>query len=195
VTTFYICRHGLTEFNLQQRLSGQLDTPLLEAGLSSTLAAAKKLQDIKIDKIISSDLGRAFATAYIVARQLNLDNEIIRSKDLREVNYGDLAGMPHKQAEQLCPDLHTNSKRVSPNGESLGAMQARVLNFTNEQNVGESDEAILLVAHDGTIKAVYADYANLDMGQLNSTHVYDHDFVARFTMKDGKVNSFDELGG
>src|SRR4051812_48009737 len=91
MTTFYICRHGQTENNKNRRLSGWIDTPLTNEGVANAQASAAKLRVIHLDTIISSDLGRAFTTAYIIARELGFAGEIERTAGLREVNYGELA--------------------------------------------------------------------------------------------------------
>lgn len=94
MTSFYICRHGQSENNKHGRLSGWIDTPLTEEGVRNAASSAAKLNGTKIDKIVSSDLGRAFVTAYIISRKLNYSNEIELNKGLREINYGELGNMP-----------------------------------------------------------------------------------------------------
>ena len=98
MTTFYICRHGQTENNKNKRLSGWIDTPLTADGIKNAATSAEKLRSIKFDKIISSDLGRAFITAYLISRKLGYTSTIELSKELREVNYGDLANLPYSEA-------------------------------------------------------------------------------------------------
>lgn len=95
MTTFYICRHGETENNKRKRLMGWTDTPLTEEGKLNAKSSASKLKAIHIDQIVSGDLGRAFATAYIISRQLGYSSDIEMSAGLREMNYGDLANQPY----------------------------------------------------------------------------------------------------
>ena len=65
---FYIVRHGETENNRAKRLSGWIDTPLTEDGLKPTEQVIAKLSNLHIDEIYSSDVGRSFITAYVLAR-------------------------------------------------------------------------------------------------------------------------------
>lgn len=68
MNTFYIARHGETENNRARRLSGWIDTPLTDTGLEPTKKVIDKLANLQIDEIYSSDVGRAFITAYAIAR-------------------------------------------------------------------------------------------------------------------------------
>ncbi|HEU4914691.1 MAG TPA: histidine phosphatase family protein [Candidatus Saccharimonadales bacterium] len=124
---FYIARHGETENNKAKRLSGWIDTALTKKGLEPTQVALEKLKTLpKIEAIYSSDMGRAFVTAYVIARGLNFTDEIIRKPGLREVNYGDAANMPSAKAYKIYPRLDRDTHYTPPNGESLDHMQKRV---------------------------------------------------------------------
>lgn len=85
MNTFYIVRHGETENNKAKRLSGWIDTPLTEDGLVPTQKVIEKLKNVHVDFMYSSDMGRAFVTAYVVARGLGFTDEITRLPGLREV--------------------------------------------------------------------------------------------------------------
>lgn len=188
--TFYIVRHGQTENNKYHRFSGWIDTPLTEEGTHNAISAALKLKDISFDKIISSDLGRAFVTAYIISRELGYTAEIERVPDLREVNYGDLANKPHADYPDLAPPQ--NADYVVPGGESLVQMQTRVLSYLNTLNSNNNDKTILIAAHDGTINAIRASFTGENIGIADQTHNA-HDFVGRFGYENGKVVSFEEI--
>jgi len=73
----------------------------------------------------SSDLGRAFVTAYAIARGLNFTDEIKLLSGLREVNYGDAANMFSAEAYKLYPRLDRDTHYTPPNGEALDHMQKR----------------------------------------------------------------------
>ncbi len=191
MTIFYICRHGETENNKNQRLSGWIDTPLTEQGIQDALSAAKKLEVIQFDKIVSSDMGRAFTTAYVIVRQLGNNSEIERTKGLREVNYGDLANQTYSAYPSgMTPQENANF--VAPHGESLVQMQRRVLACIQELGTNNPDQTILLVAHDGTINAIRASLTGEDMGTADLIR-NSHDFVAKFVYDNGKVGSFEEV--
>lgn len=190
MTIFYICRHGETENNKNKRLSGWIDTPLTEEGDHNAVSAAAKLQGIHFDKVIASDAGRAFITAYLITRELGFSDEIERAKQLREVNYGDLANQPYAAYPEVTTEQ--NAALVMPDGESLVMMQERVLKYVRELAKTYQGQTILLVAHDGTINAVRASYANENIGVADLTH-NPHDFVARFIIEHDRVTEYDEV--
>lgn len=193
MTTFYICRHGETENNRAHRLSGWIDTPLTKQGIKDALSVATKLKDMKFDKIISSDLGRAFTSAYLISRKLSYTSEIERLQNLREVNYGNLGNQPYSAyPSEMTP--HENANFVPTNGESLSQMQQRAMAAIKDLSSANPNKSILLVAHDGTINAVRASFTGEDMGTADLTRNA-HDFVVKFEYEYGKIILFSEIKG
>lgn len=195
MNTFYIVRHGETENNRARRLSGWIDTPLTAAGLEPTQKVIAKLRNVRIDEIYSSDVGRAFITAYVIARKLNFAKEIQRLSGLREVNYGDAANMLSAQAYELYPLLDRNTQFVPPNGESLDQMQKRVFETIGQLNKTHTDANIVLVCHSGVMAALRASHIGQDFGEHNISEAYPHEYVGVFTFENGVVTSFEEFVG
>lgn len=192
---FYIVRHGETENNRAKRLSGWIDTALTEDGLKPTEKVISKLARLPIDEIYASDMGRAFITAYTVARGLNFTKEIKRFSGLREVNYGDAANMPSSKAYELYPKLDRDTHYTPPNGESLDHMQKRVFQTVEELDKHHKDAVIVLVCHSGVMAALRASHIGQDFGEHNISEAYPHDYVGKFTFADGAVTSFEEFKG
>lgn len=191
---FYIVRHGETENNRAKRLSGWIDTALTEDGLKPTEAVISKLSKLPhIDAMYSSDMGRAFITAYTVARGLGFTKEIKRLPGLREVNYGDAANLPSAKAYELYPKLDRDTHYTPPNGESLDQMQKRVFQTIADLDNQHADAVIVLVCHSGVMAALRASHIGQDFGEHNISEAYPHDYVGKFTFADGEVTSFEEL--
>ena len=193
MNTFYLVRHGETENNVARRLSGWVDSPLTPTGLLPIEKVIAKLQGIPIDAMYSSDLGRAFITAYVVARCLGFTDEIIRLPGLREVGYGDAGNMKTEQAYKLYPRLDRDTHYIPPNGESLDHMQKRVLAAIDEINKKHTNATILIIAHSGVMAALNASLLGVDFGQHNISEAYPHDYVAKFAFEGGKVQSFEAV--
>ncbi len=187
---FYIARHGETQNNRAGRLSGWIDTPLTSNGLVPTLTVIAKLRDIQIDAYYSSDSGRAFITAYVIAQGLAFTKEIIRLPDLREVNYGDAGNMNAAEAYKMYDGLDSDTQYTPPNGESLAHMQARVLGAITKLDEQHTNKNILLVAHSGVMAAIHASFIGKDFGEHNISEAYPHDYVACFTTEGGRIASF-----
>lgn len=195
MNTFYIVRHGETENNRSKRLSGWIDSPLTANGLLPTKSVINKLKTLAIDEIYSSDMGRAFITAYEVARGLGFTSEIKRFAGLREVNYGDAGNMYSAEAYILYPQLDRDTHFIPPHGESLDHMQKRVFATINDLNEQHTNATIILVCHSGVMAALRASHIGQDFGEHNISESYPHDYVGRFTFKDGEVASFTEYHG
>ncbi len=195
MNTFYIVRHGETENNRAKRLSGWIDTPLTDNGLVPTNSVIAKLKKLQIDEMYSSDLGRAFVTAYVVARGLNFTKEIKRLSGLREVNYGDAANMLSADAYKLYPKLDRDTHYTPPNGESLDHMQKRVFETIDMLNKTHTDKTIVLVCHSGVMAALRASHIGQDFGEHNISEGYAHDYVGMFTFENGTVTGFKEFLG
>lgn len=188
-TTFYVCRHGQTDNNKNRRLSGWIDTPLTEAGILNAKASAGKIKGVSFDKIVSSDLGRAFITAYIISRELGYTDEIERYKGLREVNYGELANLSYDDPKlaQL-GDLNY----VPPNGESMAHMQSRVINCLWSISTKFEGKTVLIAGHDGTIDVIRA-YSIKQRFDKEDDIENAHDFVGKFVVTDNEVTAFTEI--
>lgn len=195
MNTFYIVRHGETENNRARRLSGWVDTPLTDTGLQPTEKVIAKLANLRIDEMYSSDVGRAFITAYVLARGLHLTKEIKRLAGLREVNYGDAANMFSAEAYKLYPKLDRDTHYTPPNGESLDHMQKRVFQTLDKLNATHTDANIVLVCHSGVMAALRASHIGQDFGEHNISEAYPHDYVGIFTYENGEVTSFKEFNG
>jgi broad specificity phosphatase PhoE len=189
VTTIYICRHGETENNKNNRLSGWIDTPLTDEGIRNASASAAKLRGVIFDRILSSDLGRAFVTAYIISRKLGYTAEIERLAGLREVDYGSLTNMFVPDVIAAYPDLDTHN----PGGETMIEMQQRVMSCLSEIGIKYQDRTILLVCHDGPLNAMYASFIDRDIVTSAAGRRNAHDFVARLHYADGQIISFEEV--
>ena len=195
MNTFYIARHGETENNRAKRLSGWIDTPLTDTGLEPTKVVIAKLANVQIDEMYSSDVGRAFVTAYVIARGLDFTKEIKRLPGLREVSYGDAANMYSAEAYRLYPLLDRDTHYTPPNGESLDHMQRRVFETIGQLNSMHSNANILLVCHSGVVAALKASHIGQDFGEHNISEGYPHDYVGKFTFENGAVASFEEFVG
>jgi broad specificity phosphatase PhoE len=192
--TFLICRHGETEYNAEGKLQGWFDTPLTEAGIKNAHAIASKLRGWQLDTIASSDLGRAFMSAYIIARDIGYNKEIVRAPELREVSFGDFDGQLEKDVADFYRKLKDALDYVPSHGEALSHMQTRVLKYVRALANPPSNTQILLVTHDCVINALYASHAQVDFGKYNTDHTNDHDTVIQMQLDPaGRITQFTRI--
>lgn len=132
--TLYILRHGQTQWNLEGRLQGRLDSPLTDLGRAQALKQRNILAPILAAsddiKVHSSPLGRAWATAEIA-----LDGRPVTAVEgIQEVSAGSWEG-------RLRADIvaeHGGSAREAdmfdlflsaPDGEGAEALVARCQSY------------------------------------------------------------------
>ena len=69
-TQFVVVRHVETEWNRDGRIQGHLDSPLTSEGITQAQTLARRLSEMRFDLLVSSDLGRASATAAYIATEI-----------------------------------------------------------------------------------------------------------------------------
>lgn len=156
--TIYLTRHGQTEWNLEKRLQGRGNSPLTKFGIDRAKELSKRIEDIKIDKIYTSPIERAYKTAEIIKGERKVD--IIKEDGLMEMSFGDYEGRITDEVKKENPEwdinliMSGNEEIKAPNGESLKEVRDRV-RLTMDLIIKENDgKTILLVAHGVTIKAL-----------------------------------------
>ena len=94
----YFIRHGESEANVKKVFAGQKNDSLLtNKGRKQAKATAKEIikEKLKIDKIYSSPLRRAYETAEIIAKELGFDaSAIIIEERIIEYDMGSLSEAP-----------------------------------------------------------------------------------------------------
>lgn len=92
-----ILRHGLTKYNVEKRIQGNSNVPLLEEGYRQAQQAAQMISNYAIAQVWCSPLKRAVATAQIVAQVHNLVPNI--DERLVERRYGQWEGKTLSELE------------------------------------------------------------------------------------------------
>lgn len=136
--TFYVLRHGQTDWNVQMRLQGSTDIPLNETGRAQAHVAAKILADEGITKIIASPLSRALETAQIVGAASGIEPVI--DGRLIERNFGLFEGMTidevhqHREdmREHMNPQADVDGKHYPWDAEPLPEVIDRVYACVND---------------------------------------------------------------
>ena len=147
----YIVRHPETEYNKKKIVQGHKDSKLTKNGILIANSLGQKLKNKNISKILSSDLGRCMQTSKIINKYLKL--KIIKTKELREMNYGDFNG---KTSELIKKNFNLkNLNIVLPNGESFNQMKKRVIKFIKSL---DRTTNILIVTHEGCLRAIISYY-------------------------------------
>lgn len=96
-----IARHGQTEWNREGRRQGQLDSPLTAVGIGQAESTARLAAEMAIDGVFTSPLGRARATARVIAARVGTAAEVVA--ELAEVHHGEFAGLTNAEVQDRYP--------------------------------------------------------------------------------------------
>jgi len=155
--TLYLVRHGETDHNAAGLAMGQTDVPLNELGRRQARQTAAWLRRYPIERIISSDMMRATATAEHLADTLGLPIET--DPRLRELSFGIFEGKKISDCEKEYPDIvsrwHSGEYDfAAPGGETRRELMART-RIMLDVLMDAPEEHIAVFTHGGTLNALH----------------------------------------
>jgi broad specificity phosphatase PhoE len=164
VVDIWLIRHGETDWNLDGRIQGAVDTPLNTAGQDQARLLAARLADLAFDVVYSSDLSRAYVTAETALPGA----EVVLDARLRELAAGRYEGkrpleMPPKDASVWRSWQQDPFSSRLPDGESYRDVMTRVSEF--QQCMPASGRAAVFT-HGGTIRAWLYTVLGMPNGRL-----------------------------
>lgn len=175
MTTFYIVRHGETDWNKTGITQGHTDTLLNDLGEEQAKQAAEEFKSFTFDLAFSSDLLRAKRTTEIIALEHTLT--VTATKLLRERNFGSLTGKPYQMVmehNKLMLSLNEVEKkkfRITNDAENEEEIASRIFTFLRETALAYPGKKILVGTHAGIMRIIlihlgyktYEEYENMRM--------------------------------
>lgn len=157
-TRLVVVRHGETAWNVASRIQGHADSPLTPAGLAQAQAIAARLAGERFDRLLSSDLGRAWRTAQAIAARTG--HAIHPEPRLRERNYGLAEGLTYGEIGVHYPEVFsrvrdTDPDYVVPGGESRRQLFERVRDAFESLAREHDGLRVAVVCHGGVLAALY----------------------------------------
>jgi len=159
--TVYLIRHGETQANRDGIFRGRGEVALSPAGLKQAGELRDYFSGRQVQRVISSPLRRAAATAAVCFPGLAVElQELVNNLDL-----GLWAGRKKKEIAREEPGLWRRwleepERMAFPGGESLAAMKARTRHF-NRLLAAAGEERIAVVTHRSVLKALLAEALGL----------------------------------
>ena len=164
----YLVRHGEVDVP-PAMLYGQMDVPLSEAGRQQSLAAARRLVELQVDALLSSDLSRAAYMARLVEQLGGPEPRFF--KELREVDFGSWAGLTRREIDERWPGAMEERYRDlvnyrPPGGENLKDLLGRGWKIIEQAVSGRYGRRVAVTAHGGLIRAITCRAIGLELDKL-----------------------------
>ena len=191
----FLIRHGQTEFNVQRRLQGRMDSPLTALGVEQARRMGRVLKTFAEEPerwtMVCSPLGRTQRTAEIVCETIGLGCQIETDDRLMEIDVGDWEGLNGEEIEAARPGAREAAGWLldAPGGETWETASARVASWLAEHEE-QDDRRRLVVSHGITGRILRALYAGEAAEQLWTTPSPPQDAV--FRLWKGVVGRIDE---
>ena len=173
MTRLYLTRHGETEWNLNRKVQGSLDSNLTQKGIMQATKLGKYFDDTNIDIIYSSSSNRAYNTAKLIKGDRNI--EIITSDKLKEMNLGIWEGKTFEYIEKEYSTMFNtfwNKPHMVEDfpGETFNECKERVVGAVLDIVNNNKDKDILIVAHALVLKIVMSYFENRALENLFDDH-------------------------
>jgi ribonuclease H / adenosylcobalamin/alpha-ribazole phosphatase len=164
-TTLLLVRHGVTAHTVDKRFSGGLgggNPGLTDEGLAQVRATADWLAPLsdQIDVVVSSPVRRTQESAEIIGARLGRPVSV--EDGLAEMEFGTWDGLTFAEIRERFPDdleawLGAPDMTPGGHGESLLAVQKRVLASRDRLLEEHAGRTVLAVSHVTPIKVLVAD--------------------------------------
>jgi probable phosphoglycerate mutase len=164
VRRLVLLRHGRTAHNADGRIQGQLDVELDELGRMQAEALGTVFAADPPDRVVSSDLARAAATASAVCDHVGL--ELHLDARLRETHFGQWQGLTGDEVAQRWPERFERWRRGEDcpvDGETRTEVGARAAAAVHDHLPAvPAGGTLLLVTHGGTARALVGTLCRFD---------------------------------
>lgn len=147
----YLIRHAMDD---ESYVGSWSDVEILESEKEKVKKLGEYIKDnLNISRIYSSDIRRAYQTAEIIAKELNMEVHI--DKNLREQNKGTLTGKLKSTLSKKDKELLENQQidTLFPEGETLIDLYNRIKSYLKE--IKKYEDNSLIVTHRGVINMIY----------------------------------------
>ncbi|MBD7937361.1 histidine phosphatase family protein [Cytobacillus sp. Sa5YUA1] len=154
--TVFFTRHGETEWNIEKRMQGRLNSPLTNKGKQDALKLGQRLAQTKFTKVFSSPSGRALETAQIITG----GEAVVKDERLMEIMLGEWQGKTEGEIWAHDPLLFAQywqhpHEYDNPYGESFQNVIDRMRDFLAELALTTSGN-VLVVTHGVALRAIYS---------------------------------------
>lgn len=158
MTTYYLVRHGVTDWIEQGIVQGSSDRPLSSFGLEQAQLTGEALNDSKAARLFSSPMIRAMQTAQAISKTTGLAVESVEG--LKEMDQGWMEGKrdhwPKFKNNFFWLGLYFLFRRlvILLSGESPASFKKHVLDAWTQIRSQAGNEPVIIVAHSGVLRTI-----------------------------------------
>lgn len=185
VTELFIVRHGETDDNTKDIVTGQNDTPLNVNGAEKAEQLALTLKSSRIDMIVTSPLSRAAQTAAIISKHTGA--KVYSDDRLKDRHFGELQGLTWEDSASKYPFLaqHPDNNKTSqaylPAGESISQVESRVKVALFNHVKNNLGKTVVIVTHQAVIRIIKRILGGMNIDESRSEDL-DNLGMARYTV-------------
>ncbi len=194
--TYYLVRHGETEWNAARRMQGQWDSRLSESGRAHARQTGLFLSGLAVDAVYSSPLGRVRETLSVAGA--HFDFPPVEDDRLKEWSSGEWSGYFYSEIKELWPEefaqWKTDMLNVRPRGgENFSDLLRRGRSFLRDLE-SQQKNTVAIVAHGFINRALAAILLNLDAEEMLSLR-QTNDAIFRICINDAGTEAHHFIAG
>lgn len=170
-TTLLLIRHGESAGNRTNTFTGFEDAPLTEIGVKQAELLRDYLINSDIDKVVSSDLSRAYLTALPLADAKGM--EVEKHYNLREINGGKWGGMEFAKIKDIYPEdfnvwVTDFANAVCTGGESVRELADRVYKEICDIVDANRGKTVAVVIHGTPLRTLFCRWMGYSLDDLDN---------------------------
>lgn len=150
----YLVRHGETEWSRVRRHTGRTDLPLSPVGEAEARALGQHLRGLEVDRVLSSPLTRARATAELAG----FGDRLELTDALLEFDYGEYEGLTTAEIRAARPGWNL-FRDGCPGGETVETAAARTRKLLD--SLTDTEGRVMLFSHGHQLRILTARYLGL----------------------------------
>lgn len=194
----YLVRHGITDWNSEKRIQGQVDIPLNEMGRLLAKKTARGLKDIPFDLCYSSPLIRAKETAELILGERKI--QIFEEPRIMEMAFGEYEGKCcSKEGWELPEEFHNffdhpEQYRAPKGGEDFASVKKRTEEFLEDicSHPLPGDSHVLVVTHGAALAGILSNIKKTSLSDYWGVGVHKNCAVTEVMIRDGRAEILSE---
>lgn len=186
-TVVFIVRHCEAMGNKSGTFQGSIDSDITDIGARQLDFLAERFADIKLDKVYSSPLLRAYKTAEAVGRAQGLP--IVKYDPLTEIDGGDIEGMTYADIYTTYPEIeetwtYAPQNFAPPKGESMRDAYERIFKAVFTLAKENKGKTIAIASHGAVIRCLLCAVTEGNIERLNNVTWCDNTSVTKLVFDD-----------